>query len=237
MNENQLRYLAAAKPEVADALVKLAGAIEKLAVENPSAFNETVPSAQAQPQTNQANGVQVYGQAAPGQAAAAPEQAVAAAPVEQQQPEGAPQDIDPVMAAQQFMEPIFTAAQAGDEGAQATLAQAAAAIVRSVHSANTDNQAMVDEMTANSQAQPTDLSGVIDPAQQAQAQQYYDQQFGNTIAAPAQAAPAAAPAQQTVGTDPVPTGNASPEQAVADQIVPEQAAAKPKKKEEPPKKK
>ena len=130
MTEQDLVKIAASNPEVRDAIVKLAAALEKKA-DAATQFNETVPA--------QAGDPAAAGPAAPAVVPNAPQGPVPGMPVG---PEGAMPEqggLNPseegAAAAQAFLSPVFDAAAAGDPNAQATIAKAAGEVAKGVATA------------------------------------------------------------------------------------------------------
>jgi hypothetical protein len=189
MNANQLLYLAMAKPEVGDALIKIASAMEKKAQQNPSAFDETV---QSEPDTKTSatndTGMQADTQPQERVDELTPEEIAAeeAAMAEDEQGEVVDDEIDPaVVAAQQFLAPVFEAAANGDTGAQAVLARAAAEIATSVAKSRAEAAPAVEEELPPEEQPP------MTEEEAAQAQEFADRTSSTQAAAdrivPAQA--------------------------------------------------
>ena len=238
MDINELLKIAANKPEARNAILKLAKGLEKKAAQSNSVtkFDESVPIL-SQPTQEKVSGSGISGTAqqsnqsvpsmvdqAPPASTVPPGQQIAAEPMPQEQP-----GIDPAqegaIAAQNFLAPIMEAAMNGDPSAQSIIAQAAGSIAKGIaeaaNSAMMSMQASMPAQDPNAVAQgpagavsaaPVDAMAAANP--QVPGQEPQMDANGNPIPVP--------PVQVDQNGAPVMANvPVSPEQAVADKIVPE----------------
>jgi hypothetical protein len=225
-----------------EAIIKLAEAfIKKAGSDAITKFNESVPVL-SQAMNEKISGSGISG-TAQGPRESVPSMVDQAPPASTFPPQGGdqiaaepiPMGPDPsevgAMAAHQFLGPIMEAAMAGDPNAQAIIAQTATSIANQAANAAMSMQAappmdagMVDEM-----GNPIDPNMMVDemgnPMDPNAAAPMVDQNGmpidPNAVAQPAPAQGAQVAVDQNGNPIPAPV---SPEQAVADQIVPEQSS-------------
>lgn len=215
------------RPEVRDAIIKLASLLKEAQSNAVTRFDETVPVL-SQPTQQKISGSGISGTAQTAQEsvpamvdqAAPPQSGMAyAAPngeevaPEQMQTSPMTPAQEGIMAAQEFLSPIMEAAMNGDPNAQLIIAQAAGSIARNIAEASSVAPAPAPEIAP---AQETAPAPEVTQA---------------TAPAPAIAtAPGVAPNAEgavVVGPDgnPVLVAPSNPEEQIANQIVPETKAA------------